>query len=229
MRVTILQPSYIPWAGYFFQILDCDIFVFLDDVQYTKGNWRNRNKIKTPNGPLWITVPVSTKNRLGQTILEAEIDNRVNWRKKHWESIKQSYRKARCFAEYENFLRDVYSKSWEYLAELNIYLMVEISRLIGIETRFVRSSELYADGSKTERLVNICKKVGASEYMAGEGAKIYLKEDLFEKEHVKITYRDYHPVKYPQLYGEFIPYLSIVDMLFNCGKDSIKYLHLCDD
>ena len=232
MKVAILQPSYIPWPGYFFWIQNCDFFVFLDDVQYTKHDWRNRNKIKSANGVVLLTVPVLTKGKYAQTILEAKIDNKsdhsckFDWRKKHWTSIQQHYNKAPYFKKYEEFLREVYEKDWDYLVDLNIYLMMEISRIIGLNASFVRSSELDVSGKKTERLVNICKNLEATEYMAGERSKTYLQEELFYNENIVVTYRDYKPVAYPQLYGEFVPYLSILDMLLNCGEESTQCLHL---
>lgn len=224
MRAAILQPSYLPWPGHFFWAFHCDTFIFLDDVQFTRRDWRNRNKIKTAKGPQWLTVPIITKGKFNQIILETKIDNSINWRKKHWLSIKHHYSRAPYFKSYEMVLQEIYLRDWDYLVDLSIYSMAAISKLIGLKTIFIRSSKIKVTGTKTERLVNICKKVGATEYLTGERAKSYIKEELFKIEKIKIVYQDFKPIVYPQLYGEFVPYLSMLDMLLNCGEGSIHYL-----
>lgn len=220
MRTVIVQPLYIPWIGYFDLIRRSDIFVFLDHVQFERRSWQNRNRIKTPQGSKWLTVPVEKKGRLHQAILETRIRNDLDWGERHRKSIVHSYAPSRSFAEYSAMIDDVYSKHWEYLADLNIFLVKLIAEKIEVKSRYVRSSELGIDGTKTELLVNICKSLGADEYITGPSARSYIRPELFEKSNIKLIYHEFiHPV-YHQLNGEFIPYLSVIDLLLNCGEDS---------
>lgn len=240
MRVAIEQPMYLPWIGYFDLIQRCDTFVFLDNVQFEKQSWQQRNRIKTSNGVIWITVPVLLKHRSSQKILEVEINNNdKNWRKKHWEAIKYNYIKAMYFHKYASFFKETYENKWDLLVDLNIHFVKYLSRLFGIKTEFVRASELSVEGIKNELLLDICKKIGATEYVSTLSANIYIEPELFEKENIKLKYVDYrgneqydnsadiekfiHPV-YNQLYGEFIPQLSIVDILMNEGERSAELI-----
>lgn len=225
MKIAILQPSYFPWPGYFHWILKCDTFVFYDDVQYDKDGWRNRNKIKCANGEMWLTVPVLTKGKFGQEINEVLIDNKQNWGKKHLESIRQNYKKSRYYDKYINFFIKLYSQQWEKLADLCVYTMLEVSRLIGIEKTFIRVSQLNIEKcDKIERLIKVCKKLNGTEYITGIGFNRYYMGNTFEQNQIKLTYTDYHCNKYPQLWNTFIPNLSIIDLLFNCGEECINYL-----
>jgi hypothetical protein len=224
MRVVILQPSYLPWLGYFDQIAKADFFVFYDDVQFDKNGWRNRNKIKTPQGGLWLTVPVRLKNHLELPINNVEIDNLQNWKNKHFNSLEINYSKAPFFLNYCKFFKETYSRHWDYISELDIYLTVEISRILGIKTQFFRSSELGIKGDKTSRLINICKHFAADRYLTGDSAKDYLDQDMFRANSIDLEYQDYHHPEYPQLYGDFIQHMSIVDLLFNCGRESLPIL-----
>lgn len=221
--VVILQPSYLPWLGYFEQIYRSDVFVFYDDVQYDKHGWRNRNRIKTPNGWLWLTVPVF--RRFGQKIYEARINNHIPWARKHIKTIEVFYKKAPYYQEYIKYLQKIYSQEWQYIAELDIALIKLLCELLGMNNKkFVRSSELNIKGERTERLLKICQLYGAKTYYTGESAKNYLNEKIFADAGIKVKYQHYnHPI-YPQLYGGFIPYLSIIDLLFNCGPESLEIL-----
>ncbi len=222
--LSCIQPSYIPWKGYFHQIQKSDIFVFLDDVQYDKHSWRNRNKIKTSNGLIWLTVPVLTKNRFGQSIMEVQINNRNNWRKKHLKAIHMNYMKAPFFNKHKEFLASVYEREWKLLVDLDIYLTVEISKLLGIKTNFIRASEMQLKQDKIHRLIDLCKILNIDTYLTGPLARNYLTAEMFEKEGLKLEFQEYYYNEYPQLYGDFVHNVSIVDSLFNCGEEAGEYI-----
>ncbi len=222
--LSCIQPSYIPWKGYFHQIQKSDIFVFLDDVQYDKHSWRNRNKIKTSNGLIWLTVPVLTKKRFGQSIMEVQINNRNNWRKKHLKALHMNYVKAPFFNKYKEFLASVYEREWKLLVDLDIYLTVEISKLLGIKTNFIRASEMQLKQDKIHRLIDLCKILNIDTYLTGPLARNYLTAEMFEKEGLKLEFQEYYYNEYPQLYGDFVHNVSIVDTLFNCGEEAGEYI-----
>ena len=227
MRCVILQPSYIPWRGYFHQLVRSDIFVFYDDVQYDKNGWRNRNRIRTSDGWQWITVPVLSIGRFGQAINEVRVNNRVNWRRKHWRAIQQAYHQAPFFRKYEPFFQEVYIREWEMLVDLDIYLTVEIAKFLGAQgTKFVRSSELGIEGDRVGRILEVCKHVGATDYLVGPSAKAYMMDDLFTREGIRVEYQLYDYPPYPQVYQPFVSQMSIIDVLFNCGPDARGYLDL---
>jgi len=222
--VVILQPSYLPWLGYFEQIYRSDVFVFYDDVQFDKHGWRNRNRIKTATGWLWMTVPVLTEGYFGKNVHEIQIDNNLPWARKHLKAIETNYRKAPYYQDYIDSFRDIYSKRWQYIAELDIEFVKLICGLLGINRKFVRSKDLKVKGERSERLLEICRLFDARIYYSGESAKDYLNAKLFADAGIEVKYQHYdHPV-YSQLYGEFIPFLSIVDLLFNCGSESLGIL-----
>jgi hypothetical protein len=222
--VVILQPMYLPWLGYFEQIYRSDVFVFYDDVQYEKNSWQNRNKIKTPNGWQWLTVPVSRKNLFGKLIYEVEINNQIPWKRKHLKALQVNYSRSPYFNKYIKYFEKIYSKDWQYLADLNIKLIKTICQILGLKREFIRSRELNIKGEQSERLVKICQSFNADLYFSGQSAKNYLKEDLFFKAGIKVEYQNYKHPQYPQLFGEFIPYLSVIDLLFNCGPKSLKVI-----
>lgn len=224
MRVVILQPSFLPWRGYFDLIHKADIFVFYDDVQYDKRGWRNRNKIKTVDGTEWLTVPVETVGKYLQLIKDTKIDNTQNWKRKHLNAIQYSYHKAPFYSEYIDFFNDIYSRNWDNICELDIYTTKEISRFLGINTKFIRSSEFFTEGKKTDRLINICKHLGATRYLSGPAAKDYIEDDKFENNNIILEYQEYSYPEYPQLFGKFEPHVSIVDLLFNCGSAAGEYI-----
>ena len=218
MIVAIHQPNYLPYYGCFHKIKHSDIFVFLDNVLYSKNTWINRNKIKSSMGTVWLTVPVERKNVLETRICDVKIANDKNWQKKHWKSLMYNYGKAKHFGKYSTFFKNIYSREWTYLSELNECLIRQISEFLNLKTKFIRASELGIHGTGTEHLIDICKKVGADTYFSGQGGKFYQDEKKFRLNSIKIMYQKFeHPI-YKQLFGEFIPNLSIVDMLFNEGK-----------
>lgn len=218
MIAAIHQPCYIPWLGYFHKIAGCDLFVFLDSVQYAKNSLTNRNRVKTASGWCWLTVPVQRKSLTDTKICEVEVSNATDWGERHWRTLKQNYAKAEHFDEYRSFFQEALSTRWVHLAELNKYMIRGVCSLLGLEARFVDSSSLDAQGEKTELLVNICREVGADTYLSGRGAKGYMVEERFREAGIALKYQDFVHPEYRQLYGPFIPSLSIVDMLFNEGN-----------
>ncbi len=224
-RVAILQSNYIPWKGYFDIIGSVDVFVVYDDVQYSKNHWHNRNKIKTPSGSQWVTIPVSKENGSFQNIDEIAIAK--PFARKHHQTIEQNYRRAPFYPLYESDLKRVYSsvELFDRLSEVNILFLEEISRLLGFRTRFVRSTGLSARGGRTERLIGICRELGATTYLTGPSAADYLDVGLFAAEEIRVEWMDYggYPT-YPQLYGEFDHAVSILDLLMNTGPDARAFM-----
>ncbi|OGS24820.1 MAG: hypothetical protein A2297_07425 [Elusimicrobia bacterium RIFOXYB2_FULL_48_7] len=224
MIVSVHQPQYLPWIGYFHKIAKSDLFVYLDDVQYKKREFQNRNRIRTKTEWQWLTVPVITKERFLQKISEVELDNTSRWQEKHWNSIKINYSHAPFFKDYREDFENIYSRKHDRLAGLNIEITAYLLKCFGISTPVKLESEFGLPGASTERIVNICKKLGADTYFSGAGGKDYMDETLFEKENIKLVYQDFkHPV-YKQAYPGFEPYMSAIDLLFNCGPESPKII-----
>ncbi len=221
---VILQPSYIPWIGYFEQILKSDIFVFYDDVQYTKNDWRNRNKIKTPQGTAWLSIPVQFK--LGDKINEIKITS--DWKEKHLKTIRNFYKKSIYFDEVYPIFEKELNKKHSSLSDLDIDIIKSLSNYLGLKAKFYKSSELNIGGDKNNRLINICKHFDTTHYLSGKAAQSYLDIDLFDSNNITVEYQNFIHKPYTQLYGEFIPYLSILDLLFNCGKASLKVIQNVD-
>ena len=215
--VAIHQPNFLPYQGYFDKIRNSDIFVFLDNVTYTKNDFINRNKIKTPDGWYWLTVPVVNKNILKTPICEVKINSSTNWRKKHWNSIRFNYGRATSFEKYKTFFEDIYNSEWNLLAKLNKLLIKEICKFLGIETAFIEASTLDIKGSGTDLIVDICEILEADTYLSGIAGKNYIRHELFEQKNIDIAFQEFKNPNYPQLHGEFIPNLSIIDYLLNCG------------
>jgi len=224
MRGVILQPNYIPWAGYFELINTSDIFVFLDDVQYTRRDWRNRNKIKTENESKWLTVPVIKQNRESLLIKDVMIDNTNNWRRSHYDTLKRFYSNAPYWELYQEFIDSMYLMEWGNLCELDIAFIVKISNILKLNTKFVRSSSLMTNGTKEEKLISICKELGISTYVSGPSGKNYINDNKFAKDDIELEYHEYATVNYDQLYGDFNPFVTVLDLLFNCGNDSSNYV-----
>jgi len=223
-KVAILQSNYIPWKGYFDIIGMVDEFIIYDEVQYTKNDWRNRNKIKTPSGLQWITVPVYQKS-LQQKISETEISNH-KWGVKGWNSIKANYTKAPYFKTHSLPFEEFYCtvKSMR-LSEINVALIKLICDQLGIPTLITNSGDYSLTGDPTEKLINLCKQAGSSSYLSGPAAKNYLREDLFKQEGIEIKWMDYEGYpEYPQLYPPFQHGVSIIDLLFNTGPGSLRYM-----
>lgn len=227
MNCVILQPSYIPWRGYFHQIQKADLFIFYDDVQYDKNGWRNRNRIKTRNGPLWLTIPVLHRGSVSEhtPINEMRIDWSKDWARKHWLSIQQAYSKAPYFEKYAVLLEDFYQRKAEYLADFTIDTTIALTRMLGNEnTQFVRSSTLNASGAKTDRLVDLLGKVGATHYISGPAARDYLEEEKLTQAGISLEYMVYQYPQYEQLYPPFEAQVSIIDLLFMTGPQAGGYI-----
>lgn len=227
MNVVILQPSYIPWRGYFDQIRRADLFIFYDDAQYDKHGWRNRNQIKTAQGKQWLTIPVHSKGATeGALIKDIRIDWSKPWSRNHLKALTFAYQKAPHFKNYLPLLQAFYDRRDECLADFTIEISILLSRELGIaSTRFMRSSEMHdIGGVKTERLIQILKHVGASHYISGPAAREYLEPEKFDEAGISFEYMDYNYPEYPQLYPPFDPYVTILDLLFMTGRDAINYL-----
>lgn len=224
-KIAILQSNYLPWKGVFDLMHQVDLFVFEDDVQYTKQDWRNRNRILTDNGAIWITVPVMNGNKVDQLIYEVEICNNENWQQKHYNKFRMYYTKAPYFKDYEWILEDIYiRKKWNKLSELNIYCNKLIAELLNIQTKFAYSTELNIKSKKNDRVIEICKKLGANYYLSGPAAKDYIVPTKFENEGIQLEYIEYKYPKYKQVYEPFNHYVTILDLLFNCGSDAPYYI-----
>jgi len=228
-KVAILQSNYIPWKGYFDLIAAVDEFILYDDVQYTRRDWRNRNKIKTPNGVKWLSVPVKVKGKYHQLIRDTEIDN-TDWAQAHRGSIKQSYLKAPHYKEIANWLEPLYiNKTYTYLSYLNHSFINAICKYLEIDTVIKFSSDYKLIDGKTERLADLCAQAGGDEYISGPAAKDYVEAGIFEAANIKLTWFDYSGYPpYPQAWNEFVHEISILDLLFNCGKTASTYMRYVD-
>lgn len=224
-RIGILQPGYLPWLGFFEQMDSVDVFVVYDDVAYDKQGWRNRNRIKTANGVLWLTVPVHADFSETPRILNVRIDNRRDWRKKHMRTIEQSYAKAPCAAAYLPPLRAVYDEPWERLVDLDVRFVRILAEALGIRSEVVRSSELGIEGDdRIDRLIRICRALDGAVFYEGASGRDYIDEERFLEAGVQVEYQSYAHPTYRQLHGEFVPYLSVVDLLLNHGPESLDIL-----
>ncbi|MFH1968249.1 MAG: WbqC family protein [bacterium] len=222
MTITIHQPEYLPYIGFFERLAVSDAFVILDDAGYQKNGFINRNKIKTKNGPKWITVPVKGRSP-NLKINEVLIDNSKKWGDSQWGSIVSAYAKAPYFKEYSGFFQEMFMKKWEKISDLDIYLIENINKFLGVDLEIIKSSDLKASGAGTERLINICKKLGADVYLSGPGNEEHqVKKEAFEKQGIKVKIKDFSNPEYPQMFVEqgFLPHMSIIDLLFNCGPQS---------
>jgi len=223
MIVAVHQPQYLPWLGYFDKMDRADLFVLLDTVQFKKNEWQNRNRIKTAQGWQWLTVPVAY--RFPQRINQVEINPRINWARKHLLAMRINYSKAPYFSDYFDSFEKILSENWQGIAALNLRLVRALTELLGISTPLRLASELgNLPEGPDERLIAICQHLGAAVYLAGMGGKDYMNLEKFDKAGIKVVFQEFkHPV-YPQLYGEFLPNLSVVDLLFNCGKQSLRII-----
>ena len=221
MIVSINQPAYLPWLGYFERIINSDLHIVLDHVQFEKNSFTNRNKIRTQKGWMWLSVPVKTKGKFGElNINELEIDNTSRWTKKHWESIRSNYAKAKYFSEYAPHFEKIYTTERPRLNDLMLEIIKYLLIIFDIKTSLLYSSEMNIEGKKDELVLNLCKSVGATVYLSGSQGRNYLDEFSFEKEGVKLIYQDYHHPEYSQVYPGFEPYMAAIDLLFNCGPHS---------
>jgi len=223
LLVGIHQLHYLPWLRYFEKIARSDVFIILDNIQFTKNGWQNRNKVKAAAGAVTLTVPVSA--RLGEPLDAVRIDNAMPWRKKHQRTIEQAYGKAPHYEALAPFLAETYAREWDTLDALNRHLLARLVQVLRIGTPIEYASDLEVPGVATERLVNLVKAVGGDRYYTGAFAvDAYLDVPLFEQAGIGIAIQEWRAPVYAQLHGDFIPDLSIVDLLMNCGPDSLSIL-----
>jgi hypothetical protein len=223
-KIAILQSNYLPWKGYFDIIGRVDEFIIYDEVQYTKNDWRNRNRIKTRQGVQWMTIPVS-QTKLDQKISETTV-SQANWHTKHWRTLETNYNRSPYFKAYEHCLKPFYESPGSiYLSEINISLIRIVNEILGIKTAILNSRDFALKGNATDKLIELCKKRNATVYLSGSAAKNYIDEPLFAEANIQIQWMDYagYP-EYPQLHPPFEHAVSIVDLLFNTGPDSKKYM-----
>ncbi len=225
-KVAILQSNYIPWKGYFDIINMVDEFILYDDMQYTRRDWRNRNQIKTANGLQWLTIPVDTKGKFYQKINETMVTGH-KWTQEHLRAIQLCYAHAPYFKLYEPVLEELYEKAeqLDYLSDINRMFLQKICDILGIGTKITMSSDYPLAEGKTERLAELVKSAGGSWYLSGPAAKDYIVDEVFEKAGVELAYMSYEGYpEYPQLHGDFVHNVSILDLLFMTGPDAPKYM-----
>lgn len=224
-RLAVLQSNYIPWKGYFDLINRVDEFVIYDDMQYTTNDWRNRNRIKTPAGLEWLTVPVTTKGRFGQTIKDSVVAS-PHWRRKHWAALCGNYARAKHFKDYRELFEELFlARDDQYLSAINFGFMQAICKLLGIKTRLNWSMDYHLEGDRNERLIGLCQQLGADYYLSGPAAKTYLDEERFARTGITVAYMDYtgYP-QYEQQFGSFVHEVSILDLIFNEGAAAPRYM-----
>lgn len=224
-KVAIVQSNYVPWKGYFDLIASVDEFILYDDMQFTRRDWRNRNQIKTPQGLQWLTVPVSVKGKYHQKIRDTEIGS-TDWAADHWKSLSQNYRRAPHFSEVAAWLEPIYrTESFKYLSSLNRRLTEAVCVYLGIDTVISNSWDYTLLDGKTERLADLCAQAGGTEYVSGPSAKDYVDASVFAERGIGLTWFDYAGyTEYPQLWGKFTHEVTILDLLFNCGKEAPHYM-----
>lgn len=222
MKIAIHQPNFLPWLGYFYKMADCDVFVLLDNVQYEKNEFGNRNQIKTPHGSLLVTLPV--EKRFPQSINKVELVDFFQQKEKIIKTLRLNYQKTKYFNFLFPELEEILKREWKYLSEVNIELIKLLKEKLGIKTRLEVASNYDVSGKSTDLLINVSKIFNATTYLSGKGGEKYQDEEKFKTAGIKLEYSNFvHPI-YPQLWGEFIPNLSIIDLLFNCGSNSLKIL-----
>jgi len=217
----IHQPNYLPWLGYFYKIAKCDVFVFLDNVQLPQGrSFVTRNKIKTQKGWDWLTVPCEKKGKSGELISEVQIDRNQDWNNRHRAMITHNYSRAPYFSEYFPVFEKIYGMEWLKISDLNIYIIEAVCEILELTPEFIKASSLETEGVSTKLLISTCKAVGADTYLSGFGGKGYMDEQQFKNEGIKLEYYDFHHPQYNQLWGEFVPALSVIDLILNEGDKS---------
>ncbi len=222
-KIAIMQPTYLPWVGYFDMIDQADCFVFLDSIQFNKRSWQQRNKVKSVTGPVWCTVPVLTKGKADQLICEVETDQEQNYSAKHIGTIRRNYETASHAEPFIGEFSTILERKHQLLAELNIELIRWLCGHLGIRKDFVLSSTLDIRGRKTELLVNICKKLEATQYISALGSKEYIEQDnLFVSNNIDLVYHSYFHPEWKQLHGSFESHMSILDLLLNEGSESMS-------
>ena len=224
MILTAHQPSYLPWLGFFDKLSMADEFVYLDQVQYQPEDFNNRNKIKTTQGAQWLSVPVLRKGYLEKTIADIYINKNIPWTRKHWKSIELAYSKAPFFDKYAGPLKNIYSRSWDRLIDLNAELTKLLMGELGISMRWHRASSLEIRGNKHWLILDLCRKLGADTFIFGAQGRNYVDVEVFNKAGISVLFQDYEHPTYTQINGGFLPNMSVIDLLFNCGEDSLAIM-----
>lgn len=220
--VAINQPGYLPWMGFFKRIMYSDIFVFLDDVQYLKKDWQNRNKIRTSQSWMWLSVPVK-KNDL-ENLNKVEIDYSENWISVHKKSIKYNYSKSEFFDDYWPFFEQIFEKKFTRLIDLNMEIIMYVLQTLDIKTKIITASDLEVTGKKSDLNLSICKTLNADTYLSGTLGQDYIQIEDFKNNNIKVEFADYQHPTYSQYFDPFIPNMAIIDLLFNCGNESRQIL-----
>jgi hypothetical protein len=223
-RVAIHQPEHLPWLGYLDKARKADEFIFLDTVAFKKNYYENRNRIRTPQGWGWVNVPVLLKGRFGQTFLEVEINNKTRWAEVYFRTLLQNYSRAPFWKTYASALEEILLRPWTRLVDLNLALIGFLWSEFGIATPARRASELDAAGKKSELLLDICRKTGATVYLSGPSGRGYLVESLFAEAGIGVEYHEFHHPEYPQRFAPFVPGMASVDLLLNEGPMGIRRL-----
>lgn len=221
MILGCVQPAYLAWIPFFKRMQMSDVFVYLDDVQYSKNSFHNRNRIKTASGDLLLTVPVLYKGSSKEYICNTRINNKVPWAKKHWRSIEINYSKAKYFNDLAPKLYEIYSNDWEIISDINITLIEFFKSYLGISTPSFISSKLSLEGQANIKLVNMCKSLKAEYFIVKPGTEGYHPPDIFAANGIAFKYFIWQPESYKQLYGDFVSGLSILDFAMNCGPNSM--------
>jgi hypothetical protein len=222
MKVAVHQPQYLPWLGYFDKMDQADCFVVLDQVQFKKNEWQNRNRIKTASGWQWLTVPIL--HRFPQPLSEVRVNNAAPWSRKHLQALIANYSGAPFFEAHRPFFEEVYDREWTLLIDLSRTMLAYLIEALGIQTKLVLASSLPTRDGATDRLVAICETLGADTYLSGAGGRDYLELERFAEAGMRVLFHTFQCPPYPQRFGAFEPNLSIVDLLFNCGEESLEVL-----
>lgn len=222
MIVTIHQPDFLPWLGFFDRWQKSDLFIVLDDVQFLRRGWHHRDKIKAPNGIQWLTVPVIKKGRYHQLINEVEIDNNDNWRQKHLKTLKFSYSKGPNIERIFNCIEKIYGLKHKLLIDFNMDLLKFCADILEIKTSVVLASTFSVKSKSSQRLVDLVKVVGGDKYLTGSASKAYLNEKAFEEAGIKVCWQKFDHPEYPQLYGGFKKMLSVLDFLIMASDEHVK-------
>ncbi len=224
MILACHQPQYLAWTGYYHKMGRADVFVYLDRVQYKKREYQNRNKIKSPAGTLWLTVPVLTKGLRTQAVGDARTDEARDWRRRHWQTLSHHYARSPFFAEHAEYFRELYARPWPRLASLCLELDQYLRSRMGVQTPVFLESRLKPSGRATERILSLCRILGADAYLSGTGGRGYLDEAAFARAGVRLFYQEFRAPVYPQPFGPFLPGLSAADLLFNAGARGARAL-----
>jgi len=218
---VVLQPGYLPWLGFFEQMDRADEFVLLDDVQFDKHGWRNRNRIKGPNGVQWLTVPVKVKGHGQPAIRDVGIDSTQAWTRKHLQSLRTCYGSSPFFDWLYPPLEALLSQPWTFLVDLDVALIDLLRETLGVRSNVSQSSELSIDSGRCERLLAMCQALDCKVYYSGAAARSYLDVELFARAGIRVEFQDYAHPTYPQRFGPFVPQLSVIDLMFNAGPESL--------